>query len=126
LRAAHQTYESSRGRTLLRLYPRQPVKDALCRSETGNLRRRVWQHEQGNGSEFCRRYKIDRLAYYDSFDDVIKAINREKQIKGLLRMKKIQMIVAVNPTWRDLSSEWYERHAYQPAECIDPSLGHSG
>jgi len=93
---------------------------------TGNLHRRVWQHKQGDGSEFCRRYKIDRLVYYESFDDVIKAINREKQIKGLLRIKKIQMIVAKNPAWRDLSSEWYERHAYQPAECIDPSLGRSG
>jgi len=45
---------------------------------TGNLHRRVWQHKQGCGSEFCKRYKIDRLVYYASFDDVIKAINREK------------------------------------------------
>ena len=93
---------------------------------TGNLRRRVWQHKQAKGSAFCARYKIDRLVYYESFDDPIKAINREKQLKGLLRIKKIELIVAVNPTWRDLSSEWYKRHLYQPAECIDPSLGRSG
>ncbi len=89
---------------------------------TGNLHRRVWQHKQGSGSEFCKHYKIDRLVYYESFDDVIKAINREKQLKGLLRIKKIQLIVSMNPAWRDLSAEWYERHAYQPAECIGPSL----
>jgi len=89
---------------------------------TGNLHRRVWQHKQGHGSDFCSRYKIDRLVYYESYDDVIKAINREKQLKGLLRIKKIQLIVSMNPTWRDLSEEWYERHPYQPAECIDPSL----
>jgi putative endonuclease len=83
---------------------------------TGNLHRRVWQHKQGSGSEFCKHYKIDRLVYYESFDDVIKAINREKQLKGLLRIKKIQLIVSTNPTWRDLSAEWYERHAYQPSE----------
>ena len=89
---------------------------------TGNLHRRIWQHKQGSGSEFCRHYKIDRLVYYESFDDVIKAINREKKLKGLLRIKKIQLIVSMNPTWRDLSAEWYERHAGQPAKCVDPSL----
>jgi len=82
---------------------------------TGSLHRRVWQHKQGHGSDFCRRYKIDRLVYYESFDDAIKAINREKQLKGLPRIKKIQLIVSRNPTWRDLSEEWYKRHAYQPA-----------
>jgi putative endonuclease len=89
---------------------------------TNNLSRRVWEHKQGTGSEFCKRYKIDRLVYYESFDDVIRAINREKQIKGLLRIKKIQMIVSVNPTWRDLSDGWYERHLYQPDQCMGPSL----
>jgi len=89
---------------------------------TGNLHRRVWQHKQGQGSEFCVRYKIDRLVYYESFDEVVKAINREKQLKGLLRIKKIQLVVSMNPTWRDLSEGWYGRHAYQPAECTDPSL----
>jgi len=89
---------------------------------TNNLSRRVWEHKQGIGSEFCRCYTIDRLVYYESFDDVIKAINREKQIKGLLRIKKIQLIVSMNPTWRDLSDGWYDRHQYQPDECIGPSL----
>ena len=89
---------------------------------TANLHRRVWQHKHGTGSEFCKHYKIDRLAYNESFDDVIKAINREKQIKGWLRIKKVQLIISMNPTWRDLSEEWYVRHRYQPAEHIDPSL----
>ena len=59
---------------------------------------------------------------YESFDEVVKAINREKQIKGLLRIKKIRLIVSMNPTWRDLSEEWYKRHRYQPAERTGPSL----
>jgi len=88
---------------------------------TNRLTRRVWEHKQGLGSEFCRRYKIDRLVYFESFDDVRKAINREKQIKGLLRIKKLQLIVSLNPTWSDLSDEWYTRHRFQP-ECIGPSL----
>jgi putative endonuclease len=81
---------------------------------TNNLRRRVFEHKAGNGSEFCKRYKIDRLACYESFDDVRNAIDREKRIKGWLRAKKIQLIVSVNPAWRDLSEGWYERHLYQP------------
>jgi putative endonuclease len=92
---------------------------------TNNLRRRVWEHRFGDGSQFCKRYKIDRLVYYDSFDDVRGAIGREKQIKGWLRIKKIQLIVGINPTWRDLSEGWYERHRYASEECIGPSL-HSG
>ena len=88
---------------------------------TNNLYRRIWEHNDGTGSEFCKRYKIDRLVYYESFDDVRKAINREKQIKGLLRIKKIQLIVSMNPAWSDLSAGWYERHEFQPEKCIGPS-----
>ena len=88
---------------------------------TGNLRHRVWRHKQGIGSDFCARYKLDRLVYYESFDEVIKALNREKQLKGLRRIKKIQLIVSMNPTWRDLSEEWYKQHYYQPTERLGPS-----
>jgi len=45
---------------------------------------------------------------------VRNAIDREKRIKGWLRIKKIQLIVSVNPTWSDLSAGWYERHLYAP------------
>jgi len=89
---------------------------------TNNLARRVREHKRGEGSEFCKRYKIDRLVYYESFDEVVRAINREKQIKGLLRIKKIQLIVSMNPTWADLSAGWYERHQFQPDQYIGPSL----
>ena len=81
---------------------------------TNNLERRVWEHKQGAGSEFCRRYKLDRLVYFERFGDIRGAIDREKQIKGLLRIKKIALIVSINPAWRDLSEEWYKRHRYQP------------
>ena len=64
--------------------------------------------------EFAARYKIDRLVYFERFGDIYAAIGREKQIKGLLRIKKIALIVSMNPAWRDLSAEWYVRHRYQP------------
>jgi len=77
---------------------------------TNNLQRRIWEHKSGVGSKFCKRYRIDQLVYYESFDDVRNAISREKRIKGWLRIKKIQLIVSVNPTWKDLSEGWYEQH----------------
>ena len=75
---------------------------------TNNLFRRVWEHKCGEGSEFCIHYKLDRLVYFERFQYVGNAIVREKQIKGLLRIKKIALIVAKNPAWRDLSEGWYE------------------
>ena len=92
---------------------------------TNNLRRRVWEHKFEGGSAFCMRYKIDRLVYYETFEDVRNAIGREKRIKGWLRIKKIGLIVGMNPEWKDLSEGWYERHFSGPDNCMGPSLPNS-
>src|ERR1700684_1137658 len=81
---------------------------------TGILIQRVRQHKAGEGEGFTAKYKLDRLVYFERFEDVRNAIEREKQIKGWLRIKKIALIVSMNPSWKDLSEEWYERHQYQP------------
>jgi putative endonuclease len=81
---------------------------------TGNLEKRVFEHKQGIEGEFAARYKIDRLVYFERFGDIHAAIAREKQIKGLARIKKIALIVSMNPEWRDLSEAWSVRHQYQP------------
>jgi putative endonuclease len=81
---------------------------------TNSLMRRVREHKLGVGSGFTCRYKLDRLVYFERFEDVHRAIGREKQIKGWLRSRKIELIVAVNPEWGDLSATWYERHQFQP------------
>jgi putative endonuclease len=81
---------------------------------TNSLVRRVREHKLGVGSPFAARYKLDRLVYFKRFEDVHRAIGREKEIKSWLRIKKIALIVSVNPAWRDLSLEWYERHPFQP------------
>jgi len=85
---------------------------------TNSLIRRVREHKLGSGSTFSSKYKLDRLAYFERFQDIHKAIEREKQIKGWLRIKKIALIVSVNPVWRDLSQEWYARHQFQPETAI--------
>jgi putative endonuclease len=81
---------------------------------TGYLQRRVLEHKQGIKGEFAARYKINRLVYFEPFGDVHAAIAREKQIKGLLRIRKIALIVSMNPGWKDLGKDWYLRHQYQP------------
>jgi len=75
---------------------------------TRDLFGRVSQHKDGKGSKFTSKYKITRLAYYEEFSDVNDAIMREKQIKGLLRKKKIAIIESMNPQWEDLSAGWYD------------------
>jgi putative endonuclease len=81
---------------------------------TNSLVRRVREHKMGSGSRFAAKYKVDRLVYFERFEDVHSAIEREKEIKGWLRIKKIALIVSINPAWRDLSLEWFERHEFQP------------
>ncbi len=85
---------------------------------TNNLVRRVREHKLRIGSFFSAKYKLDRLVYFERFEDIHNAIEREKRIKGWLRIKKIALIVSVNPAWRDLSLEWYERHAFQPDAAL--------
>ncbi len=81
---------------------------------TNNLLRRVREHKEGRASGFTARYKLDRLVYFERFEDVRNAIEREKVIKGWLRIKKIGLIVSVNPAWSDLSTEWFQHHPYEP------------
>ena len=72
---------------------------------TNDLERRVNEHRNGAVPGFTKRYKIDRLVYFQETNDIGAAIAAEKQIKGLLRPKKIALIETENPTWRDLSAE---------------------
>src|SRR5215210_5441687 len=70
---------------------------------TNDLDRRVIEHKAGECA-FTSRYHFDRVVFYESFDLIIDAIAREKQIKGWTRVKKIALIKSMNPTWKDLSS----------------------
>ena len=72
---------------------------------TNDLERRVNEHKSGAISGFTKQYKIDRLVYFQETNDINAAIAAEKQIKGLLRPKKIALIEEENPTWRDLSAD---------------------
>lgn len=69
---------------------------------TNNLAKRVYEHKEGKIEGFTRKYKTNRLVYYEQFNDIYEAITREKQIKGWLRIKKLRLIEGMNPTWNDL------------------------
>jgi putative endonuclease len=76
---------------------------------TNNLERRVSEHRQNLIPGFTSRYNINRLVHFEVFGDIRAAINREKQIKGWLRQKKIGLIESANRDWKDLSDGWYGR-----------------
>ena len=70
---------------------------------TNSLDRRVWEHQHGLINGFSKQYRCQRLVYYELFDDVGKAIDREKQLKRWSRAKKAWLIERRNPTWEDLA-----------------------
>ena len=79
---------------------------------TNNLYVRVLQHKSGEIEGFSSKYHCDRLVYWESFDEVLKAINREKQLKGWRRSKKIALIESKNPRWEDLAEKFGARMAF--------------
>jgi len=73
---------------------------------TNDLERRVYEHKQKLVPGFTSKYNITRLVYFETTEDIRAAIEREKQIKGWLRSKKVALIESENPEWRDLSVGW--------------------
>ena len=69
---------------------------------TRDLARRVWQHREGLGGGFTRRYGLTRLVWCEYHDTIIGAIQREKNLKHWPRAWKVRLIHAVNPDWNDL------------------------
>ncbi len=69
---------------------------------TNDLLRRVNEHKEGIVKGFTSKYNVNKLVYYEEGTDAYGAISREKQIKGLSRAKKINLINSMNPDWEDL------------------------
>jgi putative endonuclease len=73
---------------------------------TNDLERRVAEHKAGATRGFTSRYRTRNLVYYEDMTDVWDAIEREKQLKGWTRAKKVSLLEEDNPEWADLSAEW--------------------
>jgi len=81
---------------------------------TNSLVRRVWQHQNSEIEGFTKMYKVNRLVYYERFNEPRDAIAREKEIKGWRREKKNALVETMNPKWADLSSMLFQ-HMRGPA-----------
>ena len=71
---------------------------------TSNLIKRVYEHKQKLVDGFTKKYNVDKLGYFEIYESIEQAIEREKQIKAGSRKKKIDLIEKENPGWKDLYS----------------------
>ncbi|MBS1902323.1 MAG: GIY-YIG nuclease family protein [Bacteroidetes bacterium] len=76
---------------------------------TADLFRRVYEHKFGEEESFTHRYHINKLVYYETFNDIRDAISRETQIKDYRREKKVVLIEGMNRQWADLAHGWYPK-----------------
>ncbi len=70
---------------------------------TNDLTRRLYEHKTQAGGSFTRKYRMNKLLYFEQTGDILSAIEREKQIKGWRRSRKLEMIKSQNPRWIDLA-----------------------
>jgi putative endonuclease len=69
---------------------------------TSDLLKRVWEHKNKIVKGFTEKYGVDKLVYYEQCEDIIGAIQREKQLKKWNRSWKLKLIEKKNPKWHDL------------------------
>ena len=74
---------------------------------TNNLQRRLYEHKNELVEGFTKKYHVHKLVYYESYKEVKDAILREKSLKGLLRIRKNELVETINPEWMDLSDELF-------------------
>jgi len=74
---------------------------------TSDLIKRVWQHKAKVVQGFTTKYGVDKLVYFEEFNEVEQAILREKRLKTWKREWKIDLINKSNPQWKDLYLEWF-------------------
>mgnify|MGYP001607840759 CR=1 FL=1 len=75
---------------------------------TNNLERRMYEHKAKVVPGFTQKYNVNKLVYFEETPDVHTALTREKEVKKWRREKKNNLVVAVNPEWKDLSAGWFE------------------
>jgi putative endonuclease len=81
------------------------INSTLYTGVTNDLKRRVFEHKNKLVEGFTKKYNIDKLVFYEIYNDINNAIAREKQIKSGSRAKKIKLIEEMNSRWNDLFDE---------------------
>lgn len=95
--------ESKKGYVYLLMNPGNTV---IYTGVTSDLEQRIFEHKQKVVEGFTKKYNVNKLVYYEVFDDIESAIQREKQIKGGSRAKKLDLIRSMNSDLRDLYYEF--------------------
>ncbi len=83
---------------------------------TSNLEKRAYEHTHQLSDGFTKKYRVNKLVYYEVFNRIEDAIAREKQIKAGSRSKKLKLIKLLNPNFDDL---------YQNSEIAPQGLSRS-
>jgi len=99
----------SRRRHCYSVYILGSISGTLYIGVTSDLPVRIRQHKNHTFLGFTSKYEVNRLLYYERYENVRRAIGREKQLKGWRREKKVALIESMNPQWRDLSCDWYKQ-----------------
>ncbi|MGE0754060.1 MAG: GIY-YIG nuclease family protein [Alphaproteobacteria bacterium] len=82
---------------------------------TNDLQRRFYEHKEKLVDDFTKKYSLDKLVYYEIFDDIEAAIHREKCMKEWNRNWKLRQIMEMNPDWKGLYDEIAASHRSRPA-----------
>ena len=78
------------------------INTVLYTGVTSDLKKRIWEHKEKVIDGFTKNYNINKLIFFEIYNDPENAILREKQIKAGSRTKKVKLITGINPEWKDL------------------------
>ena len=84
------------------------IRGTLYIGITNDLQRRVYEHKAGVVKGFTQKYGVNKLMYFETFQSIDEAINREKNLKKWKRDWKIKLIEEENKKWLDLSNDWFD------------------
>lgn len=84
------------------------IRGTLYIGMTNDLERRVFEHKKGVKKGFTQKYGVSKLMYFETFQNVNEAIDREKKMKKWKRDWKIELIEKENKKWLDLSKDWFD------------------
>ena len=73
---------------------------------TNNLERRLYEHKNGIFEGFTKKYNVKKLVYFEETNNIIEAIQREKELKKWRREKKNLLVEMQNKEWKDISDNW--------------------
>ena len=90
------------------VYVLSNISKMLYIGVTNNLERRILEHKNKLIPGFSEKYNLHRLIYFESFGDIRDAIVREKQLKGWVRVRKVELIESKNPNWADLAEDLFK------------------